>query len=317
MKIASSIIYTWVALSLIQLTATAIAGNVVPTDCTNAAAVKQIADGVYLRPGQHAVVFEADNVANIGFVVGKLCVAVIDTGGSMAEGQALDCAIKSVTDTPVCYVINTHAHPDHILGNLAFKRDGIAFIGHAKLKRAIALTAPTYLPRAEAQAGRKLGESYFVLPTRTVDPAQPLKLDLGGRALRLSAHSTAHTDHDVSVFDEGTGTLWLSDLVFQEHTPAIAGSVNGWLKVLEQLSAQDAELAVPGHGPVGKWPATADATRRYLRILRDEVRAYIADGGDLAGAQEEIGHQEEQHWVMFDEFHRRNVASAFTELEWE
>ena len=81
----------------------------------------QVTSGVYVRPGRHAVVFEGDQITNIGFVVGDRCVAVVDTGGSLAEGRAFDCAIREVTDRPVCYVINTHVHPDHLLGNLAFR----------------------------------------------------------------------------------------------------------------------------------------------------------------------------------------------------
>ena len=59
-------------------------------------------------------------MANLGFVVGSRCVAVIDTGGTPAVGLALRAAVQRTTPLPVCYVINTHAHPDHMLGNIAF-----------------------------------------------------------------------------------------------------------------------------------------------------------------------------------------------------
>ena len=107
--------------------------------CLQVADIKEIAPGVYVRPGVHGVVFEQNTVANIGFIVGKRCVAVIDTGGSLAEGQALRCAILGITSRPVCYVINTHVHPDHLLGNLAFKEKGVTFVGHHRLERALAL----------------------------------------------------------------------------------------------------------------------------------------------------------------------------------
>ncbi|NIO42298.1 MAG: MBL fold metallo-hydrolase, partial [Burkholderiales bacterium] len=72
------------------------------------ARVVEVATGVYVRPGKHSVVFEGEDIANIGFIVGERCVAVIDTGGSYSEGQALLGAIRQITPLPVCYVINTH-----------------------------------------------------------------------------------------------------------------------------------------------------------------------------------------------------------------
>ena len=84
--------------------------------------VDRIADGVFVHPGLQA---EADDrnhgdIANLGFVIGADCVAVIDTGGSPYVGRALRRAIEVRTSTPVCYIINTHMHPDHVFGNAAF-----------------------------------------------------------------------------------------------------------------------------------------------------------------------------------------------------
>ncbi|HSR61998.1 MAG TPA: MBL fold metallo-hydrolase, partial [Gammaproteobacteria bacterium] len=102
-------------------------------DESNTLGITEIVDGNYMHPGVH-VPFEHeqhDDIANIGFIVGDNCVAVIDTGGSVEIGNALRETIRTVTDKPVCYVINTHVHFDHVLGNLAFKQDNPEYIGHA------------------------------------------------------------------------------------------------------------------------------------------------------------------------------------------
>src|SRR5262245_32486429 len=93
-------------------------------------ALENPAPGVYVHYGQQAEMTPANSgdVANLGFVVGAQCVAVIDSGGTFAVGRALRQAIRSTTPLPVCYVINTHVHPDHVFGNAAFVDDHPEFI---------------------------------------------------------------------------------------------------------------------------------------------------------------------------------------------
>src|SRR5271155_2016062 len=102
-------------------------------------AVDELAPGVYMHRGAQLPldVPGHDDIANIGFIVGSRCVAVIDTGGSVRIGRALHAAIRRSTSLPICYVINTHVHVDHVLGNVAFKDDAPTFVGHAELAAAL------------------------------------------------------------------------------------------------------------------------------------------------------------------------------------
>jgi quinoprotein relay system zinc metallohydrolase 2 len=220
------------------------------------------------------------------------------------------------THVPICYVINTHVHPDHIYGNIAFKAPGVQFIGHEKLRRAMALRGPFYLEKAKEQLGLKLNSNNLVPPDIIVNDS--MELDLGNRIIKLTAQTSAHTDNDLTVFDAQTNTLWLADLLFLEHLPVIDGSLKGWLSVLENLEHNAYKLVIPGHGRmVTNWPAAMKPEKDYLTLLLNEIRELIKKGGTLEQAVETVGYSAQGKWKLFDQFHRKNVTTAFAELEWE
>ncbi|MGF1645256.1 MAG: quinoprotein relay system zinc metallohydrolase 2 [Thiotrichales bacterium] len=296
--------------------ALAAAGTAAP--CEHPAPVREIAPGNYLRAGHAGVLFEQREIANAGFIVGNRCVAVIDSGGSPDEGAALRCAIASVTNTPICYVINTHDHPDHTLGNIAFRRPGTAFVGHHQLPRALAMLGPTYIERANALLPTPLPIDALVSPDQLVHTTT--RLDLGDRSLMLAAHPKAHTDNDLTVFDPLTGTFWAGDLLFIDHIPVLggSGSATGWIELTDTVAPAPIRLTVPGHGPPQRdWAAANAPQLRYLKALRDDVRAWIARDGDLAGALVTLGVNPDQTVALFNQYHRRNVSYVYRELEWE
>jgi quinoprotein relay system zinc metallohydrolase 2 len=280
--------------------------------------VTEIAAGIHVHVGAQAEASPSNHgaIANIGFIVGRRCVAVIDTGGSPEVGRSLRAAVRQVTPLPVCYVVNTHVHPDHVLGNAAFVADRPEFVGHAKLAAAMAARGRVYLAAAKRALGPDAADAEIIPPTRAVTGSAAL--DLGDRTLELRAWPTAHTDHDLTVFDGRTGTLWLSDLLFIERIPVVDGSLRGWLQVLADLQPFTARLVVPGHGKVtGDWPGASAAQERYLRALLSETRAALRARKTLQEAVETIGAGGHDRWLLFDAFHRRNVTAAFAELEWE
>ncbi|NIR61364.1 MAG: quinoprotein relay system zinc metallohydrolase 2, partial [Gammaproteobacteria bacterium] len=253
---------------------------------------------------------------NIGFVVGGRCVAVIDTGGSPAVGRALRRAVRAVTERPICYVINTHVHPDHILGNLAFEGDDPDYVGHHRLPEAIAARGEYYRTSVARALGRELPDGVLVAPDRVVEDERVL--DLGGRELRLQALPPAHTDNDLLVEDSATGTLWASDLVFVDRAPSLDGSLKGWLAVLDRLMGMPAARAVPGHGPPSvSWPAGAEPLHGYLETLLRRTRRALEEGATMEEAVERVGRVGRGDWRLLEHTHRRNVMAAYAELEWE
>jgi quinoprotein relay system zinc metallohydrolase 2 len=278
--------------------------------------VTEVADGAYAHVGAIALM-SAENegaIANVGFIVGDNGVAVIDTGGSVREAHRLLAAIHRVTNKPIMFVVNTHAHPDHVFGNAAFAVHTV-FVGHSNLARALAERGPYYLNSFRRQMGALLDDVKIVPPTLTVEGET--RLDLGHRTLMLKAWPPSHSNSDLTVFDETSGTLFAGDLVFLQHVPVLDGSLRGWLKSIDEIRRIPAKRVVPGHGPVADWPAALAPEQTYLERLASDCHDLIKRGVPLAAAAETAAASEKSHWELFEEYNARNATAAYSELEWD
>jgi len=289
--------------------------------CTQAGValpVSEIAPGNFVHYGsleERSAANLGDN-ANIGFIVGSKCVAVIDTGGSLAVGEGLRAALRAHTALPICYVITTHAHPDHFFGAAAFGGEHTVFVGHYNLPRALQQRGKFYLSTLTRDLQDLARGSEVIEPTLLVQDR--LELDLGGRTLLLTAWPVAHTDADLTASDSATGTLWTGDLLFVQHTPVLDGNLAGFLHVIGQLEPLAPAHYVAGHGHTEQsWSAALGAQRRYFNVIADETRRALKNRSTLQDAIDTVGLSEAPNWVNYEAFHRRNVTAAYTELEWE
>ncbi|MFZ5791258.1 MAG: quinoprotein relay system zinc metallohydrolase 2 [Pseudomonadota bacterium] len=280
-------------------------------------ATEEVAPGIHIRRGvdQDANTDNQDAIANIGFVIGREAVLVADPGGSLADGERLRAAIREKTALPIRYVVMSHVHPDHIFGAGAFRQDDPVFVGHARLADALAQRGSYYQRRLEEILGPGRAGP-VVMPTMTV--ADKAEIDLGGRAVALTAHGVAHTDNDLSLLDRLTGTLLPADLLFVKRIPSLDGSLKGWLQELAALKATRAARAVPGHGPTSvEWPGAAADQERYLGTLLRETRQAVARNVGIEAAVTTVAASERGKWALFDDYNGRNVTMAYKELEWE
>ncbi len=281
---------------------------------------KEIQPGIYVHQGEHLDVDEGYNgdIANIGFIIGKESVAVIDTGGSLEVGQKLLTAIREKTSLPINYVINTHVHLDHIYGNAAFIKENPIFVGHKELPKAMLLRKEFYETTNQKFLNIQPEDSIQIPPSLLVSINKPQEIDLGNRKLRLEAFPAAHTNNDLIVIDIKTNTAWLADLMFTERTPSIDGDIHGWIDALDKIKKSNYKVIIPGHGST---PTNNDLAiqkiKSYLELLRDDIRQAIDDGLDLQDAIESIARSEKNKWELFDIQNARNINMVYPIMEWE
>ena len=286
--------------------------------------LQPVAEGVHVHLGQIAPFEDSPDgwIANLGVVIGRDSIAVIDAGTSRAQGQALLAAIRGISDKPVSHVILTHLHPDHALGASVFAEAGAAVAGHARLADALRARGPVYL----ANMTRLYGPAAMI-GTRIVPPdmavADRLEIDLGGRVLTLTAAGPAHSDTDLTVLDRTTGTLFAGDLVFRGLTPIVDGSLPGWLDWMDRMdgTAPHMGTVVPGHGPLAAgWDQAAPAQRDFLTALDRATRQALDAGLPLSEAVPAIVEALKPaagDWVSFADSVARDATAAYKELEWE
>ncbi len=285
---------------------------------TKAFNLVEVAPGVYVHLGQHVVIEhqQHDDIANIGFIIGERCIAVIDSGGSVDIGKQLRHEIRQISQKPICYVINTHVHFDHILGNLAFKKEQPIFIGHQQLAERIEQSRSFFLTQFKNDLGKNPDTNSIIAPDELV--ADMKQIDLGNRLLTLTAYPVAHSHTDLTVFDHQTKTLWTGDLIFRKRVPVLTGSLLGWLATIKKLQSLAVKKVIPGHGDVANSMTEAiGKQQKYLERLLTKTRRAIASGTFINEAMETIDSENQSAWLLYKSQHRANVSKAFIELEWE
>lgn len=234
-----------------------------------------LAEGVWMFEGSREYFTRTNggDIANSGLIAAPDGAIVIDTGSSRRYGEALRAEVRRATGREVIAVYNTHAHPDHFLGNQAFSDVPIAALpGTIKAIQANGNALADNLYRLVG------GWMQGTLPFTPTQAAKEGEVMVGGRKLRLIA-SSGHTDADLAIYDEATRTLFTGDLVFYQRTPATPNAdLSHWLAALDALEAIDYRILVPGHGPAVRGPEAIAQTRDYLRWLRTSFADAAARG---------------------------------------
>jgi len=232
------------------------------------AELKKITDSVYSYVGVPAGTPGNAFSANAGIIIGKDAVLVVDTLTSAKEAEVFMTDIKKITSKPVRYVVNTHYHLDHSLGNSFFAAKGVHVISHVKCREAI------------IAGGEKILENpaMFGLPpdfwqeTRIITPDMAFEremiIDLGDLTVKLMhSGNKSHSAGSIIVHVPDQNILFSGDILFTDFHPYLAeGDLPGWEKTLDYISAMNVKYIIPGHGPLSANKDIEDM-KTYLTIF--------------------------------------------------
>lgn len=240
---------------------------------------RQIAEDTWLLEGSTDNFAKANggNIVNTAFIVTAQGVVVIDSGPSKRYGEALRKAIASVTDKPVIQLLLTHHHPDHVLGNQAFRDVPIGALPGTTLllqQQGDAMAENMYRMVGDWMRGTEV-----VLPTQALAPGVK---SFGNHDLQLLSLG-GHTGADLAILDQRTGVLFAGDLVFYQRaltTPNSPG-LSVWLADIATLQGLPWTQVVPGHGPVANDARPFEQMRDYLAWLDQLLRDGATHGSDM------------------------------------
>ncbi|MDQ2094031.1 MBL fold metallo-hydrolase [Rhodalgimonas zhirmunskyi] len=280
--------------------------------------VQQVAPDTYALQGPFGQRSpdNSGNNATFGLVVTDEGAVLIDAGGSWKGAEALDTVIRTITDQPVKYVINTGGQDHRWLGNGYWKSNGAQVIASKAAVADQKSRASMQLTMLSNLLGDALAGTEPAYADQTFE--SELSLKLGQVTLELNHTGAAHTPGDAFVFLPATKTAFSGDIVFTGRLLGVLDVSNSasWIDSFDAMAARAPAIVVPGHGPAVPLATARHDTRDYLENLRARIGAHIDDGGDIITSVD-VDQSAFSSLTDFDMLAKRNAQAVFTEMEWE
>lgn len=235
--------------------------------------MQRVADGVYVYTDSDggadpALVSSLVVVTDEGVLVGDGLGRVGDVAESDAMAARLIAAIGELTDRPIRYLVNCSWHPDHTNGNHLFRAAGATIVAHRRARDGLLgyYTAAPDVPRAPP--GLVFEDS--------------LTIFLGGKEIRVAFLGRAHTEGDAVIHLPAERVVFLSEIFFNKQFPGLrSGHPAEWIETLDRVLEIDADVFIPGHGPVeegGRLRPAVVRMRADLADMRAEIAGYFEQG---------------------------------------
>jgi cyclase len=250
---------------------------------------------------------------NCTAIIGDDGVLVVDSTNFPSHARQVIAEIKQMTGQPVRFLVHTHWHPDHLLGDNEFRTafPNVVIVSTAFTQKAIVERAPKYVEGVAAQGpayaasirkrvtdgkddkGKPLTEAdrkYFTDFANSVDFAteefkqaklirpdlafdQDLNITLGKREVRIMFLGRGNTGGDAVIFVPDSKVVIAGDLLVAPTPYSYGSYLTEWVQTLAKMKALGATTIIPGHGPIEHDNSYIDLVSSLLESVLSQVHA--------------------------------------------
>ncbi|MGB6946486.1 MAG: MBL fold metallo-hydrolase [Bryobacteraceae bacterium] len=220
-----------------------------------------------------------------GVGAGNVAVQVTDEGVILVDDmfgrnhdELLE-KLRTVTDKPIKYVLNTHQHDDHSGGNARLLAMNAEVISHRNARANMALLKQPGLAR--------------------VTFSDEMSVYLGGKEVRAHHYGRGHTGGDAVMYFPADKVIHTGDL-FLTFPPqpfidyANGGSALEWTKTLDGVLKLDFDIAIPGHGPISDRAGIVQFRDRF-QAMRDRIQGMVHSGASKEAISKVLVN--DYHWA--------------------
>ncbi len=281
-----------------------------------------MAHGVYavMSPHNRAASATAENsgfIANLGFVIGDTGVLIFDSGPNTQVAASLRAKIRKRTALPIVAVFNSHSHPENVLGNAAFSRNGKIVWAHPATRDLMRARCPHCRANFIATMGTQFESlTPVVLARRAVARTEARKM--GGRKVLIYAGNEGHLPGNLALCDLATGTLFAGGLLTNRVIPDMSdANPEAWISFLDHIAMGPCGkgVALGDRGQASPLAELATPLRSYLQSMQTQVERAFESGVDLIDISQHVRMPEYADWALYEQLHRRNVTQMYLRIE--
>lgn len=243
--------------------------------------LQKISDHVYAYAGTINPSSSNSFGANAGMVIGDKGILVIDTLGSAKGARKFIEDIKKISDKPIRYVVDTHSHFDHTLGNSEFAAIHAVVFAQTSCPINMNRTLPLVIKNAKDYGITDEEAKAIKIVYPDVSSPEMMRIDLGNISVDILFMAPSHSDDSVMVFIPRDRVLFSGDVLFTDYYPYMGdGDILGWGKTLDFIRSVPVDKIIPGHGPVSSKKDVVEM-KEYILAFDLKAKELCATSNDI------------------------------------